>query len=118
MRVEIGDVENVHKNTILCVKKELSRASMPKTIDNKEYVAVVQDETINIFWATEGVECRCLVGSVLSQDQKGSRKIGFVDIFAENIVWSIWDLICDYWQKERLNVEANNDLIQQSTRLM
>ena len=115
MRVTVNKTEGViSKKVVHCILKELTQAKMPQTRDNKEYVAVIEGETINIFWATRGASCRCSMGSVLAQDAKGSRKLGFVDIFAENIIWSIWNLIYNYWQKEYINANDNYELVQKN----
>ena len=118
MRVEINETNDVYQKIALHATQELINAKMPKTIEGKEYVAVINGETIDIFWATKGSECKCLKGSVLAQDVKGARKIGFVDIFSENVVWSVWNLICDYWQKEHLNACANQECIQKDKSLL
>jgi len=76
---------------------------------NTEYAALVRLGSVCIFRVNIGEQPKLIEGSMLVQIEKGSLKIGFVDIYDENIENSICEVIREFWHivSEDANAECS-----------
>ncbi|MEA3322596.1 MAG: hypothetical protein U9Q12_00035 [Patescibacteria group bacterium] len=75
---------------------------------NTEYAVVIRLGSVCIFRVNIGEQPRLIEGSMLVQIEKGSLKIGFVDIHDEKIENSICEVIRGFWHivSEDANAEC------------
>ncbi len=100
-----GTVNEFNKNVV----DKLLRMIPPKTnMPNTEYAVKIGGGSACIFRVNIGMRPRIIEGSMLAQIERGSLKIGFVDIHDENITDSICKVIQEHWRI--VSEDANAEL--------
>ncbi len=100
----LGSTEEFDKLVI----NEIIQMTPPKTSrPNTEYVVKISNGVACVFRVNIGMRPKFIVGSILVQIERGSLKVGFVDIHDENLLQSICKLIQDFWSA--VSKEANSE---------
>ncbi len=100
LRVELGKNDGFDSGVVENVKNILENTDIvPVARQDTEYVAVISFGSVCIFRVNIGQKSQLIKGSMLRQIDGGSLKIGFVDLYDDDIVQSIRTLIREHWMR-------------------